>query len=385
MVSFMGLSDLKERILSSRNGTNTPTEDAFDDPFEGITGGRPTTYEEPTSEQLVFSDGNAANGVLTAVPRKRTKRDATDEERKARLMVWGMLSSLPVAALAILISFAAIATGGGGGGGNAAANQATADADTTLFDGYAQLVAADYLAGRDSVLPSALGQLPLTQSRSGDTSIGESGPTPIAYDTLVHLRADVVLMGKSEQRVEVHYFAVRTGQSVLELAVPIADNNGPTLAGTPSLGPLTVGDASDTPLLNWASVYPRATLEPRDIAQIQRWAEAYAANDGDSLYTLTGDPDPHRYAGLGGFKVAGPVRILSQATFRPDKNTDGVLVAVQVSMAAQNDPSIRFVTTYDVLLSEIDRAQPSVSAWTAHGSGPTLRPFINALAAEETD
>lgn len=305
---------------------------------------------------------------FTAIPRLR--RQDTPAERKAKMMVWGMLAALPVALLALVVALGAAATGGGTG------PAPTAGSGGYRYTGAARIAAVDYLAGVQSKVPVAPG-IDWVSARSGGADAKKTAPKPIAYSDLVWDRAQAIII--NGVGIEVHTFLVVSGNGLQELTVPIAERGGgAVVASLPSLGVAQPGTPVADADLRWSKVYALAPLTPTSRARIQKWFEAFASGDSATLYDLTGDPGLHTYPGLGGYRVDGAVDLAPAA----DRGKGYFLVTVTANLVANSDPDLRLRLSYDLLLGNTTSATVTIVSWGPVGSGPGLMPFDTGLAPQ---
>lgn len=122
---------------------------------------------------------------------------------------------------------------------------------------------------------------------------------------------------------------------------------------------------------------------------INNWLSAYTSGSDAALHLAVGDPNPaHTYLALSGVRQASDTVIAAAPVGKP---ADGDL-AVEVSISLLWDhehlppPSISGTsgspgpqTTMDLLVAHASSAAPVVVAWGPPGSGPSLRPYENAI------
>jgi hypothetical protein len=227
---------------------------------------------------------------------------------------------------------------------------------------FASAAAYDWLAGAGTGLPAAEG-VDVTFDGTGEGFAGIEGVswggfTPVSEDG---------------RRFELHRFILAGDPPQLLTVTVELTGSGPVLASEPSLEPFTGVGAPTGP----------ADRSDRDDARfagdaatrsVSEWATAYAADDRDRLRELTGDLENRVYVGIGGLTAAdAEVRSVVDG---PD-GTD--LFRVTVTYARGEEWSS--VVSYDLLVADSDTANPKVVAWGPAGSGTSLEPFINGLAA----
>lgn len=171
----------------------------------------------------------------------------------------------------------------------------------------------------------------------------------------------------------------------LEVSV-LLTNDGPRLAGAPSLAPWTAAEEAPAGSGDYSNYNTlRTEANTQTARQIGRWAVAYAEDDRETLLTLTGDSDPaHEYPGLGGWSVpdaGSPVQVL----YAIEVNEGQQLLRVRVLMEdARTDPEsnenpYRMYSDFDVLVDSPESATPQIVSWGAAGAGASLSPYSTAI------
>jgi hypothetical protein len=292
----------------------------------------------------------------------RSPQDPDEKAQRAvKIRVWAILGAALLSPLALLMAFAAM--------GSAQSSSTPAP----KYRGVAQTVASDWMAGRPIGIPVQAGVTvadvgsvtasTVTTIAGATTTITSTQPG-IAWD-----HADVSVTSTS--RVEIHWLAVRTVSRRMWMTVTITQQGGgPVLAANPALTPAATGVAGDKNPVSPDVLYASASPSKATNDQITAWAKAYVENDQRALYLVTGDTRTATYAGLGGFTFK------SAAVSTAGMRSKGEMVAsVTVSML---DGTRSVITTYDLLISNFDKALPNIVAWGPAGSAATLAAYQNA-------
>lgn len=170
-----------------------------------------------------------------------------------------------------------------------------------------------------------------------------------------------------DDTTEQHEFvAVLADGSAVTVTINLIVNPGVTVADTPSVRPKP----------RTKPVSPKPAAEPEwDGAhtqdaqrQFQAWANAYADNDIDTLYRITGDTELRRYVGLGGYK-ADQVTVLG-SVYNP--GLDLALVTIRVKFVSKTDPTVMFDSSFVLRVGPVSRPQPPISNWGAPGEDVTF-------------
>lgn len=216
---------------------------------------------------------------------------------------------------------------------------------------------------------------------------GESSMAPVSLDVVNITWVDAeVTSGPRGTVIELHRFVLTTRNGAFWLTIPVAETEPtpdlteagldapvPVLGGAPAVEPYTIDARSqDAPAADWAED-DDVQAEPAVATRIAEWAAAFAADDRQTLYDLTGDQGQYEYRGLGGFIVLD--RTISGFGTPPDVE-DALMARLTLRMV--NDAGVVLVADYDLLVSEPRVARPHVVAWGPRGAGPTLTPYQNA-------
>ena len=132
---------------------------------------------------------------------------------------------------------------------------------------------------------------------------------------------------------------------------------------------------------------------------LNNWLAAYTSGSDAALHLAVGDPNPaHTYVALSGVRQASYTVLAAAPVGKP---ADGDL-AVEISLSLVWDhehvasPNLSDAalagtsgtssspapqTTMDLLVAHASSAAPIVVAWGSPGSGPSLRPYENAIGS----
>lgn len=254
-------------------------------------------------------------------------------------------------------------------------------------------VAAAFLGGAETGrcvsegIEANVGRIPLNNTTADDLGIDDlEQETPGALNVLTLTWDDFDVTDVGGQRIETHRFSVVTesGQA-FDLSVPVADtDDGGCVAAVPALTPAERPAGTPSATLNWAESLPDNAVQPNAgvTAQVNTWAQAWAAGDERALYTLTGDSANVRYRALGGFLLAGEPTVDSAVTVDPEDPAANQIITVTLSLVDAADPEFATTVTYDLLISNPDQPLPFVVAWGSAGTGFDLEPLGNAEPPE---
>ncbi|MDA8317667.1 MAG: hypothetical protein M0010_21260 [Actinomycetota bacterium] len=122
---------------------------------------------------------------------------------------------------------------------------------------------------------------------------------------------------------------------------------------------------------------------------INDWLAAYTSGNDAELHLAVGDPDPkHTYVALSGVRRASDTVVAASPI--GNANQDEMIAEVELNLLWNHEhespPSLEGTsgpsgpqTTMDLLIAHASSAAPVVVAWGPPGSGPTLRPYENAI------
>lgn len=293
------------------------------------------------------ASGGGRPSRWTAIPAQRSSAATL------KVKVYTILGLLIACALAGVLSCLAWLTSAGGG----AASAPVAVGNSAAAGPFAASAAASFLAG-----------IPYSVPVAGDVQepVG-NGPLPGgAAPVWVSATA---LSDAEGRRYEIHSFAV-PGNPPRRLSVTVElTASGPVLVAAPSLQPLLVGNGEQNPSFGKISLQASNAVG----RLVSQWATAYASDDRQGLFDLTGDRQSRSYYGIGGM-TASEATILA---VEPAASGGGAVVRVRFNLASGkfNTP-----VAYDLLVSDWNTASPRVQAWGASGTGAYLQPFQNAAA-----
>lgn len=173
------------------------------------------------------------------------------------------------------------------------------------------------------------------------------------------------------------------------------DNVGSIPYGTPSLlaAPPT---GSITVTMPWLG-FQRANAGQPVSSAVSAWATAFTSGDPSKLRLATGDTDgDNSYMPLSNVASVSAKVVTSayippenDENYKPGAATPNMIAQVELTIDWIGAPELeegetnRTTITYDVLLQKADTASPVVVAWGGAGSGPTLKPFQNALIGND--
>lgn len=134
----------------------------------------------------------------------------------------------------------------------------------------------------------------------------------------------------------------------------------------------------------WPGLSATTSVSQPVQSAINGWLVAYTSGSPSALGLAVGDPNlSHGYIPLSG--VASATDSVTAAATRPN---DAEIVNISLSIVwsgeststtQANGSNTPPLTTMDVLVERASTAAPVVVAWGPSGSGPTLRPYQNAV------
>lgn len=253
------------------------------------------------------------------------------------------------------------------------------------YRGFGQIVASDYLAGRRTALPAAsgvgssLGRNPVSVgsivSAVNTSALSKlTKAQPITVHALAWAGAQHVTINGQGQVIDRYYADTNLGTFVVSVPLSITPKGHPFLGGLPSISAMPNAGRGASSAINYNNDFRQQfSLTGPENQQVAAWAQAFASDNSQQLYALTGDTAPATFVGIRGWKLLGHA-VTSAA---PGKTT--VIAQVALVLQSRSNPSVIVTSSYDLLLGDLNHAVPSVVAWGPPGSGPTLRPLQNAL------
>ena len=196
--------------------------------------------------------------------------------------------------------------------------------------------------------------------------------------------------------VEVDTFVVADGAGntfTAQFQVALDGQGRARVLSGPSLTPLPVLDPDASRNAGPWPGRPAAPAPESVTAAVRAWAAAYTSGDPAALRLTVGDPDRARtYLPLTGVAAATPA-VGASTVMDPSTVVVRVELAIRWTAAEPAGPATSPATAdppppppvaFDVLVTGADTAAPRVVAWGGPGTGPTLVPFGNAVAADST-
>lgn len=191
--------------------------------------------------------------------------------------------------------------------------------------------------------------------------------------------------------VEVDHFTVTNRAGALfecDVQVALDPRGGQVVLGSPSLlpkaAPLDDGWQDGGP---WPGLSV-STSAPAPVSQaIGSWLDAYTSGDANALHLAIGDPKRSDfYMPLSVVKNAS-FQLTYAAPFGPAKNGEMLAeISATLTWKGQKQPSTSSwdtttvpSATYDLLVQQANTAAPVVVAWGGPGTGPTLKPYADAV------
>ena len=272
---------------------------------------------------------------------------------------------------------------------------------------FALLAAVLGFAGAGSSQPDAAGAGDVGQQSVASAAVVrwlDADPAPLPGARLLTWDAMRVLSstpagdppGSQAARLESHTLTVLTGTGVRVQVQVLVRVSGQSVqvAGAPSLQMLTpeAGGAVDI-AAQWPGT-SQATPSDEVKRAVQAWAAAFTSGDPAALRLQIGDPDgTHTYLPLPGMQPADP-DVGAGAWLTEDGSSSGVktgqmVVRVSIPLTWTGVPQDRGARSsvgfadYDVLVVDATTAAPRVVAWGGPGTGPSLTPFVNAVAGAD--
>lgn len=197
-------------------------------------------------------------------------------------------------------------------------------------------------------------------------------------------------------RLETHYLTLATSSGALfttTVQVAVDRTHGPRVLGTPTLLPSPPFDTA------WdANPYPsndpiNATSDVK--AAVDSWATAFTSGDPAVLRQAVGDKtSAHSYVPLVGARLSdlniSGAYVVGYDRDKADPNAKATTVFVTIDASIEwatapssgtgpADSTTKAMVRFDLLVTGAATAAPVVVAWGGPGTGPSLRPYANAV------
>lgn len=266
----------------------------------------------------------------------------------------------------------------------AAASKKSQSPSGLKYQGFATLMAQNFVAGTKVNAPVASG-LPQDLGRQAESSVSnqqnaEQAVQPLGVAQLAFASGSDST-SKKGGTVETDYFWLQYESGTLgQLAVVVrGTSSGPVLAAIPTLLATAQGGSGDPVETGENPSDVSSQLPHTVLSQIAQWAKAYAANDQANLHEYTGDQSGRTYIGLGGYTVVGAPTVVSVTPFDANKMPSELPLTIQMTLQSTTNSKIVTEVQYDLLITNLTAAFPNIAAWGPPGSGPSLKPYQNAL------
>jgi hypothetical protein len=291
--------------------------------------------------------------------------------------------------LKIIVAVMVVSALGGLAGVAAASQKKKAPSTGPQYEGFAVLVAQNYVAGRSLDVPVAsgvttsLGRLSQAATQTNQGSVSGSQPSSTVKPlkvAQVSFESSTDTTTKATGTVETDTFWLEyENGSIGQLAVVVNGGpHGPALGALPTLMPGPPA-GSATPVQTGLPLDQQASPLPHNIIyQVGQWATAFVSNDKQALYQVTGDTSSQTFTGIGGYTLVGNPTIVSSSPYNAKHPPKTLTVTVQLTMVSKTDPTVLTRSSYDVVVTSLSNAYPNVVAWGPPGSGSTLVAYQNA-------
>jgi hypothetical protein len=283
-------------------------------------------------------------------------RKLQQRQRLVRWYVWGSVVATPVLALLALVS----AAKGGGGGPASASLSAPPGAELAAWK-----AVQTWFGQSPSPLPGGhivtwAGATPIARAKPPRGS-GEAGPPEDAWD-------ERFLAENSRAWYDIDQEVVLVGNQWSPIA-------SPSFFLAPTTGSAT-GTSGASP---WPGLSTSANVPGPVNNAISSWLAAYTSGNPQTLLQATGDPSTaDAYVPLTGVSQASVAGVVAAANYGPPGQ---MIVEAQFDITWDGQSAQPGPTTMDLLVERAGTATPVVVAWGPPGSGPTLRPYENAVPA----
>jgi len=306
-------------------------------------------------------------------------------QRLYRRVVWSTVVLTPLALLALIVV-------AGSKTPPVVSTHTVVDANTSPGRTAATQELHAWLTENPSPLPNA-------------TVVSWDGATPVASVNPPPGSSSTGAAGGAPWQAEIDTFTLEvlqpppSGQSSTSQPTYTVYKAGVEVALDPAGGAVALGGPSltiepPTPSANadpsgpWPGIQSTSTVSGPVSQAINGWLTAYTSGSSSSLGLSVGDPNSaHAYLPLSG--VSSATDTVTAAASRPG-GAEIVEITINIvwngqSAAAAAAASQNGVTppqtTMDLLVERANTAAPVVVAWGAPGSGPTLKPYENAVSA----
>ncbi len=183
---------------------------------------------------------------------------------------------------------------------------------------------------------------------------------------------------------EIDHFFVDAHGVTYEAGVEVATPAGsdPTVVGTPSLLPVTVGTTPPQGI-PWSGINATTSVSGPVSQAVDGWAQAFTSGSASTLHLAVGDPNgSHDYVPLSG--VSSVTATITAAAPAPQGPSGDIIAQVTLDIVWKSQSAASIAQsgpppgmTMDLLIARANTAAPVVVAWGPPGSGPALRPYEN--------
>lgn len=322
-----------------------------------VTKARPTRQGARPTGLNWFDDAVEAPRAGTVDTRRLERR-----QRLIRWYVWGSVVGAPFLALLALASI-------GHGGKSLASSGAPSPPGAELAAWQSVQTwlgqSPSPLAGGHIVTWEGADKIQATAPPKG-----EAGPAEDAWEEKFLAETP-----RSWYHLDVEVVSVGTGQWATVAT--------PSILLAPPPAPTSGVSVSPWPGLSTSSNVPTPVND-----SISSWLSAYTSGDPQALLQATGDPSTaDSYVPLQGVRSASVAGIVAAADYGPPGQ---MIIEAQFyltwdgqsssAVSGQQEP-----VTMDLLVERATTATPVVVAWGPPGSGPSLRPYQNAVPVSTGD
>ena len=141
----------------------------------------------------------------------------------------------------------------------------------------------------------------------------------------------------------------------------------------------------------WPGLTSTSSVSGAIQSVVNNWLSAYTSGSNSTLHLAVGDPDArHTYVALSGVHAASDTVTAAAPIGKASQDEMVVEVELNLLWNGESEPVQNAYgqgasgptgpqTTMDLLVAHASSAAPVVVAWGPPGSGPTLRPYQNAI------